>query len=134
VFPAPYCVRLFPAADLSDDTVLQPDLSVICDPSKIDERGCNGAPDLIIEILSPSTSSKDKLIKFNLYLEAGVREYWVVDPEARLVEVHILDKGRYVTSAYGISDPIEERLRGYVSEVAPLTVLPGLSIDLKTIF
>jgi Uma2 family endonuclease len=133
VFTAPVGVRLSPSADRSDDTVLEPDLIVVCDPSKLDERGCNGAPDLVIEILSPSTSSKDKLLKFNLYLKAGVREYWVVEPEDKLVQVHILDKGRYVTSAYGISDP-EEADKYFVSDVVSLTVLPGFSIDLKTIF
>jgi Uma2 family endonuclease len=138
VFPAPFGVRLFPKADRSDDTVLEPDLVVVCDPSKIDERGCNGAPDLVIEILSPSTSSRDRVLKFNLYLEAGVREYWVVDPEAKAVQVHVLENGRYLTAAYGVYDP-NDADKGidagrYVSDLAPLTVLPGLSIDLKTIF
>jgi Uma2 family endonuclease len=122
VFAAPFGVRLFPEPDLSDDTVLEPDLVVICDSSKIDERGCNGAPDLVIEILSPSTANKDLILKFNLYLEAAVREYWVIEPENRQVKVHLLEKGHYVTATYGVSD------------VVPVTVLPGLTIDLKTIF
>jgi Uma2 family endonuclease len=122
VFAAPFGVRLFPEPDQSDDTVLEPDLVVICDPSKIDDRGCNGAPDLVIEILSPSNTNKELLLKFNLYCEAGVREYWVIEPETRLVQISLLEKGRYVTATYGVSD------------VVPVTVLPGLSIDLKTIF
>ncbi|GHV35306.1 hypothetical protein AGMMS4952_27620 [Spirochaetia bacterium] len=122
VFAAPFGVRLFPEHDQSDDTVLEPDLVVICDASKIDERGCNGAPDLVIEILSPSTSNKDKMLKFNLYLEAGVREYWIIDPEKRLVQVNLFEKGHYASSTYGIADAV------------PVTVLPGLTIDLKTIF
>ncbi|GHT93052.1 hypothetical protein FACS1894140_5870 [Spirochaetia bacterium] len=134
VFAGPVGVRLFPQADRRDDTVLEPDLIVVCDPSKLDERGCNGAPDLVIEILSPSTSSRDKVLKFNLYLEAGVREYWVVEPDARLVQIHILNEGRYVTSAYGIYDTKKEADKRFVSDVAPVTVLPGFSINLTEIF
>ncbi|GHV75366.1 hypothetical protein AGMMS49942_01870 [Spirochaetia bacterium] len=138
VFPSPFGVRLFPEEDRSDNTVLEPDVVVICDPSKIDERGCNGAPDLIIEILSPSTSSRDRVLKFNLYLDAGVREYWIVDPETQSVQVHVLEQGRYVTSVYGIYDPNDTdkgiNTDRYVSDRVPFTVLPGLSIDLKTIF
>ena len=144
VFAAPVEVRLFPTADRRDDTVLQPDLIVVCDPSKLDERGCNGAPDLVIEILSPSNANREQLLKFNRYLKAGVREYWVVEPEYRFVQVNILDlepelrkpkvPGRYVTTVYGINDPKEADAPRYVSDVVPVTVLPGLRIDLKTIF
>jgi Uma2 family endonuclease len=134
VFAGPVGVRLFPRPDRRDNTVLEPDLIVVCDPSKLDERGCNGAPDLVIEILSPSTSSRDKVLKFNLYLEAGVREYWVVEPDARLVQIHLLKEGRYVTSAYGVYDTKKEEDKRFVSEVAPVTVLPGLSINLAEVF
>jgi Uma2 family endonuclease len=139
VFPAPFGVRLFPEEDHSDDTMLEPDLVVVCDPAKIDERGCNGAPDLVIEILSPSTSSMDRVRKFNLYLEAGVREYWIVDPEDHSALVHVLDAAnglgsRYHTTAYGIPDPEDPLDRRYVSAIVPVTALPGLRIDLKTIF
>jgi Uma2 family endonuclease len=134
VFPAPFGVRLFPKQDHSDDTVVEPDLAVICDPGKIDERGCNGAPDLVMEILSPATSHRDRMHKFNLYLEAGVREYWVVDPKDKVVQVHILDQGRYVTTVYGIYDPEDEQERRYVSDIAPVSAFPGFTIDLKTIF
>ncbi|GHV78661.1 hypothetical protein AGMMS49944_04520 [Spirochaetia bacterium] len=139
VFAAPFGVRLFPTEDRRDDTVLQPDLIVVCDASTLDERGCNGAPDLVIEILSPSNTTREQPLKFNRYLEAGVREYWVVEPEYRFVQVNILDiepkvRGRYVTSVYGISDPKEADPPRYASDVVPVTVLPGLSIDLKTIF
>ncbi|GHV79343.1 hypothetical protein AGMMS49944_11340 [Spirochaetia bacterium] len=121
-FAAPFDVRLFPEPDKSDNTVLQPDLMVICDPSKIGKLSCNGAPDLVIEILSPSNTGKDLIIKFNLYLEAGVREYWVIDPETSLVKVNLFEKGHYNVSTYGRSDMV------------PVTVLPGLTIDLKTLF
>jgi Uma2 family endonuclease len=73
------------------------------------------------------------LLKFNLYLDAGVREYWVVNPETQSVQVHILDQGRYTTAAYGICDP-KEPYREYTSTIVPVSVLPGLTIDLKTIF
>jgi Uma2 family endonuclease len=126
-------VRLFPKKDLSDDTVVEPDITVVCDPSKLDERGCNGAPDMIIEILSPSTEFRDRLIKFNNYLKAEVREYWIVDPVTRSVQAHIFDRGRYVTSGYGVIDPSDPDSR-YVSDMAPVSVLPGLVIDLKTVF
>ena len=139
VFAAPVGVRQFPTEDRRDDTVLQPDLIVVCDSSKLDERGCNGAPDLVIEILSPSNTTGEQLLKFNRYLEAGVREYWVVEPEYRFVQVNLLDikpkvLGRYVTSVYGINDPKEADAPSYVSDVVPVTVLQGLRIDLKTIF
>ncbi|GHV43340.1 hypothetical protein AGMMS49546_24650 [Spirochaetia bacterium] len=133
VFAAPFGVRLSPEDDRSDDTVVEPDLAVICDASKLDERGCNGAPDLVVEILSPSTAHKDRFVKFHKYLEAGVREYWIVDPGAETVQVHILDQGRYMTNVYGIIDPEDPDSR-FVSDIAPVTVLPGCSIDLKRVF
>ncbi|MDR3201280.1 MAG: Uma2 family endonuclease, partial [Spirochaetales bacterium] len=91
VFSAPYSVRLFPRADKTDDTVVEPDIVVICDQSKRDKYGCNGAPDMIIEILSPSTSRHDQLVKYNKYLKAGVKEYWMVNPETKGVQVCILE-------------------------------------------
>jgi len=120
LFYAPFDVRLNP--DTGDDTVVQPDISIICDRSKLDDHGCVGAPDLIIEILSPSTSRHDRLVKFNLYLHAKVREYWVVDLEDKSVSVHILDNGRYVTSVYGDTDRL------------PVHTLPGCDIDLTDVF
>jgi len=74
---------------------------VICDRAKIDDKGCNGAPDMIIEILSPSTAKHDRLLKFNKYQRAGVREYWIVDPADKTVQVHILENGRYFTTSFG---------------------------------
>ncbi|GHV91508.1 hypothetical protein AGMMS50268_20110 [Spirochaetia bacterium] len=122
VFPAPFGVRLFPKADLSDNTLVEPDIVVVCDPSKLDDRGCNGAPDLVVEILSPSNRFRDKLIKFNKYREAGVREYWVVDPVEQFVDVHILDAGRYIITMYGPEDEV------------PISVLPGCLINLRDVF
>ena len=68
-------------------TVVQPDLSVICDPKKLDDAGCVGAPDLVVEILSVSTAYKDQTAKLTLFERHGVREYWIVDPETRTIEV-----------------------------------------------
>ena len=83
VYPAPFAVRLFERADDRPedvDTMVGPDLSVVCDPGKLDDIGCKGAPDLIIEVLSPSTQCHDRLTKYNLYERAGVPEYWIVSP------------------------------------------------------
>jgi Uma2 family endonuclease len=133
VFIAPFGVRLYPQDDQSDDTVVEPDIAVVCDSSKIDKRGCNGAPDLVIEVLSPSTAQKDWLLKFHHYRKAGVREYWIVDPDSALVQVYTLEQGQFVANAYGLADP-EDELAKYTSDQAPVAVLPGLIIDLKTVF
>ena len=122
VFPSPFGVRLFPEKDLSDDTYVEPDISVICDETKLDDRGCNGAPDLIIEILSPSTASLDRLVKFRKYQQAGVREYWIVDPDAKTVQACRLENHGYVVTMFGHTD------------YAPVFVLPGLEIDLARVF
>ena len=120
VFAAPFAVRLNAAA--GDDTVLEPDLFVVCDMSKLDGKACNGAPDMIIEILSPSTSRKDRITKFNKYLEAGVREYWIVDPSDKSASVHVLENGKYVTSNYDDTGAVD------------VHVLKGCRIDLKDVF
>ncbi|MDR1144167.1 MAG: Uma2 family endonuclease [Spirochaetaceae bacterium] len=138
VIPAPFGVRLFPRDDLSDDTLVEPDITVVCDPGKIDDRGCNGAPDLIIEILSPSNKRHDQLRKFNLYLDAGVKEYWVADPEQESVQVHALRGDRYTTAVYALSREEEELppalAKVEVASVVSSSVLPGLSIDLRDVF
>jgi Uma2 family endonuclease len=122
VYAAPFAVRLNPAPDNRDDTVVEPDISVICDPAKLDDRGCNGAPDLIIEILSPSNFRYDWVTKFQKYREAGVKEYWIADPIDNILTVYVLKNNEYVVSAY------EEKA------VVPVTVLPGCKIDLNTVF
>jgi Uma2 family endonuclease len=97
VYLAPFDVRL-PRADEADDeieSVVQPDLSIICDRSKIDERGCRGAPDWIIEILSPTTAGHDQIVKRDLYERHGVREYWIVHPTDLVVTVYSLVDGAY---------------------------------------
>jgi Uma2 family endonuclease len=109
VYPAPFDVRLFAPStgqdDESDRDIVQPDISIICDKSKRHKEGCCGAPDLVVEILSPSNRSHDMLLKFNKYLEAGVREYWVLDPDDKVLQVHTLIQNgsgnSYATSVYG---------------------------------
>jgi len=121
VFTAPFDVRLNAAGDDEYD-VFQPDLVIICDHAKIDDTGCNGAPDMVIEILSPSTACRDKLLKFNKYQHAGVREYWIIDLDSRTVQVHILENGRYYIKSYGEADTV------------PVSVLKGCEISLPDVF
>jgi len=130
-FIAPFGVRLFPEEDKTDDTVVEPDIVVICDPSKIDEQGCKGAPDLVIEILSPSTKRKDKTIKLQLYQKAGVREYWIVSPEDKDIEVHHFENNSI--ELFGVNKE-ETHDTNKLPEIAPVNVLPGLEIDVKEIF
>lgn len=97
VYLAPFDVRL-PHADEADDridTVVQPDLSIICDRDKIDDRGCRGAPDWVIEIISPATAGHDQIIKRDLYERHGVREYWIIHPTDRIVSIYSLIDGAY---------------------------------------
>jgi Uma2 family endonuclease len=120
VYAAPFSVRLFPVADQSDDTVVEPDITVVCDPAKLDDRGWKGPPDLVIECLSTTTARSDRIGKFNTYRQAGVREYWIVDPDERVIFSYILKNGEYTAAIY--------------EETAPVMILPGYEIDLKTIF
>lgn len=126
VYPAPFTVRLFEkAGDRPEqvDTLVEPDLSVICDPGKLDDMGCKGAPDLIIEILSPSTQRHDRLTKYNLYERAGVTEYWIVSPEERTVQVSLLSGGRYrMAELYTPQD------------IAKVHVLDGCFVELAKVF
>jgi len=101
LFVAPFDVRI-PNKSFKDEdiiTVVQPDICVICDPAKIDLRGCLGAPDLLVEIVSKSTIKKDINEKFNLYEAAGVREYWIVFPSDKFVAVYYLEGEKYVLKA-----------------------------------
>ena len=131
VYHPPFGVRLFEKRDAEGKpvppervkTVVEPDITVVCDHDKLDDRGCAGAPDLIIEILSPSTRRKDRRRKFRLYEQAGVREYWIVDPETRTVSVFQLEDGRYAA-------PDIYAGNGSV----PVGVLDGFSVDLSTVF
>ncbi|MFP5436203.1 MAG: Uma2 family endonuclease [Bacteroidia bacterium] len=99
LYLSPFDVRLLNRKKSTPDkdvyTVVQPDLCVICDEDKLEERGCNGAPDLVIEILSPGNSKKELGIKFDLYEEAGVQEYWIVEPAEKTVFIYCLIDGKY---------------------------------------
>ena len=108
-YTAPFDVRLprQNEADTKVETVVQPDLSVICDPSKLDKQGCRGAPDWIVEVLSPSTALKDMDTKRSLYQRHGVQEYWIIHPEDRWILVYTLDaQGRYgQPGVFGMDEP-----------------------------
>jgi Uma2 family endonuclease len=117
---APFDVRL-PKADEIDnhvDTVVQPDLVVICDRAKLDDKGCRGAPDWVVEVLSPSTAGHDQILKRALYQRVGVREYWLVHPADRIVTIYTLKEG-----TYGVPD-----VRELVGTSA-VGVLPEIVID-----
>jgi len=120
VYLAPFDVRL--NADTYDNMVVQPDLVIICDKSKLNKAGCAGTPDMVIEILSPSTSRYDRTLKFKTYLESGIKEYWIVDPETKTLAVHILKDSDYVTHAYTDEDS------------APVSVLDGFEVNLSEVF
>lgn len=125
-FIAPFDVRLF-SEDRSDDeihNVIQPDLTVICDLSKIDDRGLRGSPDLVIEILSKSTAKKDKTIKKELYEKAKVKEYWIVDPFSEYVEVYILHENNMYdqSTIYGNDDTVK------------ISLFDDFEIELATVF
>lgn len=123
VFVAPFDVRLPIKSAKKDATVVQPDICIICDEDKIDDKGCNGAPDLIVEILSPKNSKHDVHTKFNLYLESGVKEYWIVKPEARIVLVYSLIKEEYIGSK-----PFSE------GEIIKSTLFPEMKIAVEDVF
>ena len=108
---------------LSDDTVVQPDIIVVCDPQKIEKRGCVGAPDLVVEILSPATAKLDWNDKFKLYEAAGVREYWIVNPEEQFVHVFQLVDGKFqLNGAYCAEDSLK------------IGIFEDVTIDLKNVF
>jgi Uma2 family endonuclease len=109
VFHAPFDVRFPTNPDATKDreiyTVVQPDICIVCDQSKLDERGCIGAPEMIIEILSKGTEKKDKVTKLQIYEEFGVKEYWVVYPNEKFIEAYLLsENGTYGTPEIYSSD------------------------------
>jgi Uma2 family endonuclease len=123
VFFAPFDVRLPMHQEREINTVVQPDLCVVCDNDKLDDKGCNGVPDLMLEVLSPSNTKHDLETKFNLYEEAGVPEYWIVNPDEKYILVYTLVDGKYVGSKpfVNANDVIEsskfEELKVRVGEV-----------------
>ena len=123
VFHAPFDVRLNGWGD-DDSDVFQPDLVVICDRVKIDNKGCNGAPDMVIEILSLSSQRYDLNEKFNIYQAGGVKEYWVVSPKEKGINVFLLqNNGKYDAGTV------------YEGDVqVPVQTLKGLSISTEKLF
>ncbi|MGB0430765.1 MAG: Uma2 family endonuclease [Bacteroidia bacterium] len=124
LFYAPYDVYLIKEGDDLEraTTVLQPDVCIVCNPKKIEKRGCIGAPDLVVEIISPSTAKKDLNDKFKVYEEFGVKEYWVVFPGEKAINIYTLVNGKYeLFKSFGqdeeLQSPLFEQLNFVVSEV-----------------
>lgn len=105
VYPAPFSVQL----SKEENTIVEPDISIICDKDKLTDRGCLGAPDWVIEIISPSTASMDYVRKRELYMNAGVREYWIVNPETGDVTIYHDDQP-YIPKSYRLTD----KIRSYI--------------------
>ena len=127
VYSAPFDVRL-PKNNKKDDAkiynVVQPDIVVVCDPEKLDDKGCIGAPDLIVEILSPSTGKRDLKDKYNLYEKSGVKEYWIAFPNEKSIHVFILNlKNKYELKAMYVED----------DTISP-SIFPDLILNINDIF
>ncbi len=125
VYIAPFDVRLPRKSKEDKDitTVLQPDLCVICDPSKLDVRGCIGAPDIVVEVLSPSNNKKELKNKYEAYEEAAVKEYWVVLPYEKTMLIYTLINGKFSPSGLLAS-----------GDIVTSSVLPGFSLDIAELF
>lgn len=120
VFVAPFGVWL----DGSEDgNYVEPDLVVVCDPAKVRRQGCFGAPDMVVEILSPSTARKDKEVKLQLYMRSGVLEYWIIDPINQFLEVYKLIDGQY-----------GEREVYYREDVVKPGIFDDLEVNLLDVF
>jgi Uma2 family endonuclease len=126
-YSAPFDVRLTPLKRNKSNkvhTIVQPDICVICDLDKLDDKGCVGAPDLMIEILSPGNTRKEMKEKYEVYEENGVKEYWLVEPQDKCVFVYVLnDVGKYI----GLQPVTDE-------DILTSTVFPDLQIDLSRVF
>ncbi|KAB8130112.1 Uma2 family endonuclease [Gracilibacillus oryzae] len=127
VYPAPFHVVLDiqtsqQAADRQN--VVEPDITIVCDTTKLDDYGCKGSPDIVMEITSPSTARKDKIDKFNRYEQAGVKEYWIIEPAEKVLSVYKLQSNQ----RFGRPDLYS------VEDMVPISILGGLVIDLKMVF
>ena len=125
VYTAPFDVRLPKTSTRNEEiyTVVQPDICVICDKDKLDDAGCIGAPDLIVEVLSPGNNQKELQHKYEVYQESGVKEYWVIQPIEQTLLIYTLQNGRYASSRLMTS-----------GDVVTSSVLPGFSLDLEDFF
>ena len=136
-FTAPFDVYFpqYPEQDFNSiNTIVQPDISVICDPEKIIKKGCLGAPDIIFEILSPSTSKKDLNEKFQLYEKNGVKEYWIVDPGNRYVRVFHLQTKETEAGKYDDGTLIPSADRREENTHAESLILEGFKVDTIELF
>jgi Uma2 family endonuclease len=125
IYTAPFDVRLPVQHERKPNqlhTVVQPDLCVVCDPTKLDDAGCLGAPDWVIEITSPRTAKQDFNEKYYLYEEAGVREYWIIQPKENTVNVYVLEDGKYAL------------VDVYESGEVPCQIFPDLVVSHERIF
>ena len=120
VFVAPFDVRL--NYDTLDDTVVEPDLMIVCDSNKLNDAGIIGAPEMLVEILSPSTSKYDKTTKYESYLKNGVQEYWIIDPTTKILTVNLLKDGNYISHPYTINDTV------------PVQTLGDFTVNLTEVF
>ena len=103
VYPAPFAVKLFE----DRRNIVEPDISVICNPDRLTDWGCSGAPDWIVEIVSPGNPGHDYIRKLNLYANAGVREYWIVNPSDCTVFVYRLEESKFENISYSFCDDIK---------------------------
>lgn len=125
-FVSPFDVRFAEKPDDGDEdiiNVVQPDIIIVCDQSKLDNRGCKGAPDLVVEVLSPSTMKRDRKEKFELYRKFGVKEYWLVYPGENTIEVFTLNNG-----SYGESVLYDE------NDTVTVSVAGGFNVVVKEVF
>lgn len=125
VFIAPFDVRLHVKSKKDEDifTVVQPDICVVCDRTKLDQAGCIGAPDLIVEILSPGNNKKDIKYKYEVYEESGVQEYWIIHPDEQTLLVYTLTDGSYVPSRlFTVGDVVSSRC------------VTGFGLDVEDVF
>lgn len=118
-YPAPFGVWL----DDGIDNYVEPDITVVCDPSKIQPKGCVGVPDLVVEVLSPSTALKDKRVKLRTYRLSGIREYWIVDPTNQIVEVYKISENPFAEpQVYGKDETVK------------VGIFEDMNINLRDIF
>ncbi|MDR3539705.1 MAG: Uma2 family endonuclease [Desulfosporosinus sp.] len=126
VFAAPFDVCLIEHNENDDDisNIVQPDIVIVCDETKLRKTGYFGVPDLIIEISSPSTAKLDRVLKFNRYEKAGVQEYWIVDPDGKYVNVFTLQENK----RYGRPESYTEE------DIVQLSIFPDFTVDLIPVF
>jgi Uma2 family endonuclease len=125
-YPAPFDVRLPRKGENEDKkifTVVQPDICIICDPSKVDTRGCTGAPDIVLEILSPGNNQKELRNKYEVYEESGVKEYWIISPQDESFLKYTLIDGHYRPSKLMT-----------IGDIITTPILPGFELHLETVF